>query len=380
MKALWKKQRGRIVGGGLVAAVLALLALPAVLWRLTPDHPMDITIVDKTVPRPEFRKHAALFWALRHDKVVRRDTGAPFNVAQDYSGYHPAQRGRGTVVPIPDRPSDLTYVSDTYGVYEDDLTAVPRGVQSPMIYGGLSVEEVGLLLRTIRPGGTLVGEFNSIATPTIGAARDELSGALGVRWTGWTGRHFAFLEISPDLPQWIPNTWRRQTGSRWDFRGPGYVLVSERGTMVVLLEGVDTPMEPLTLNVDAAHADEFGTLRRLRYDGWFEVMEPLPSTEVVATYDLQLTQSGRAKMRGVPIAGRWPAVVRTRSKARTTYYFAGDFSDRAIVDSAYRYTWLPRLKRLTAPGDRDNMERFFWGVYVPIMQTILRQTRAAVDR
>ncbi len=380
MKALWKKHRGRIIGGGLLATVLAVLVVPAVLWRLTPSHPMDITIVDKTVPRPIFRKHAGLFWVLRHDKVVRHDTDAQYLVTRDYAGYHPAARGRGAVVPIPDRPSDLTYISDSYGVYEDDLAAVPRGVQSPMIYGGLSVDEVRLMLRTLRPGGTLVGEFNSIATPTIGAARTELSAALGVKWTGWSGRHFAFLDLTADLPQWIPNTWRRQTGDRWQFRGPGYVLVSERGTMVVLVEGIDTPMEPLTLNIDAQHAAEFGTLRKLRYDGWFEVMEPLPSTEVVATYDLQLTASGRSKMQGVPIAGRWPAVLRTRSAARTAYYFAGDFSDRAIVNSSYRYKWLPRLKRLTAPGDRDNMERFFWGVYVPIMQTVLHQTRRALTR
>lgn len=376
MLARLRSRRALIAGLAAVVTLGALAAAPWALWRVAPDRPLDILVIDKTVAKPDYRKHAGLFWLLRHEKIVQRDTGQPLRDDRDYAGYQHTADGQPHIVPIPARRSDLTYIADTYGVYEDDLESRPLGVRSRLIYGGMSLDEVRTVTGGLRPGATLVGEFNCIASPTTGQAREELSDALGVRWTGWIGRHFQFLDLTVDLPLWIPRVWKRQTGRAWQFRGPGYVLVNEQGLLVVLVEGIDTPAPALRITFDEAHADRYGAVRRQTYDYWFEVMEPRPGAEVIARFELELTDSGRAKTRGIPIDRPFPAIVRTVRPGHLAYYFAGDFADQPKVPSAYRYKWLPKVRSWLGAEHRDDQQAFFWRVYVPVMQHVIHEAEA----
>lgn len=376
MLARLRSHRALVIGLIAVLTLGALAVAPWALWRAAPDRPLDIVVVDKTVAKPDYRKHAGLFWLLRHEKIVQRGTGQPFRDDRDYAGYQHSADGQPHIVPIPSRKSDLTYIADTYGVYEDDLQGRPLGLRSRLIYGGMSLDEVRTVTRGLRPGATLVGEFNCIASPTVGEAREELSDALGVRWTGWIGRHFQFLDLTVDLPLWIPRAWKRQTGRIWQFHGAGYVFVNEQGVLVVLVEGIDTPAPALRITFDRDHADRYGTVRRQTYDYWFEVMEPRPGAEVVANFELDLTDSGRAKMRGVPVDRPFPAIVRTVRPGHVAYYFAGDFADQPKVPSAYRYKWLPKIRAWLGAEHRDDQQAFYWRVYVPVMQHVIREAEA----
>jgi hypothetical protein len=371
-----RSRRALVIGLVAVLTLGALAAAPWALWQAAPDRPLDIVVVDKTVAKPDYRKHAGLFWLLRHEKIVQRGTGQPFRDDRDYAGYRHTADGQPRIVPIPPRASDLTYIADTYGVYEDDLQGRPLGLRSRLIYGGMSLNEVRSVTRGLRPGATLVGEFNCIASPTVGQAREELSQALGVRWTGWIGRHFQFLDLTVDLPLWIPRAWKRQTGRAWQFRGPGYVFVNEQGFLVVLVEGIDTPAPALRITFDGANADRYGAVRRQTYDYWFEVMEPRPGAEVIAQFDLELTDSGREKTRGIPVDRPFPAIVRTVRTGHLAYYFAGDFADQPKVLSAYRYKWLPKVRSWLGAEHRDDQQAFYWRVYVPVMQYVIREAEA----
>jgi hypothetical protein len=371
-----RSRRSLVIGLIAVFTLGALAAAPWALWHTAPDRPLDIVVVDKTVAKPDYRKHAGLFWLLRHEKIVQRGTGQPLRDDRDYAGYQHLAEGQPRIVPIPHRRSDLTYIADTYGVYEDDLPDPARGLRPRLIYGGMSLGEVRAVTRSLRPGATLVGEFNCIARPTVGEAREELSDALGVRWTGWIGRHFPFLDLTVDLPPWIPREWRRQTGRAWQFRGPGYVLVDEQGVMVVLVDGIDTPAPALRITFDESHADRYGTVRRQTYDHWFEVVEPRPRAEVIAQFELELTDSGREKTRGIPIDRPFPAIVRTARPGHLAYYFAGDFADQPKVPSAYRYKWLPKIRSWLGAEQRDDQQAFYWRVYVPVMQHVIREAEA----
>lgn len=375
----WKKRKGKVIATIAVMLITVLVGGPYVAWHLRAPLALDIIVVDKTIPKPDYRKHAGLFWVFSHEKVVQRATGQPLERARDYVGYHPKPDGSGQIVPIPAHPADLIYLSDTYGVYDDDLLDMPRGARSNMIYGGISASEVRLLLDDLRPGGTLVGEFNTLASPTPAPARALLAATFGIQPTGWVGRHFAYLDLTPDLPSWIPTTWKAQTGQRWQFRGPGYVFVSERGQLVVLVEGVDTPEKAIRIHFPSDKASTYGTVGDLRYDGWVEIVQPDDRAEVIATYEIRVTESGAQKLRGLPIAGRIPAAVRTQSADRTTYYFAGDWAYRPEF-SRYGYWGLPRVKRIAAPDDRDGVEPFFWGMYVPLMQHIIREAATRSGR
>lgn len=371
-----RSRRALVIGITAVLTLGALIAAPWVLWHTAPVRPLDIVVVDKTVAKPDYRKHAGLFWLLRHEKVVQRRTGQPLREDRDYAGYQHTADGQPHVVPISGGKSDLTYIADTYGVYEDDLQGRPLGLRSHLIYGGMSLDEVRTVTGDLRQGATLVGEFNCIASPTVGRAREELSDALGVRWTGWIGRHFQFLDLTVDLPLWIPRAWKHQTGRPWRFRGPGYVLVNEQGFLVVLVEGIDTPAPALRITFDEAYAKRYGTVRRQTYDYWFEVMEPRPGAEVIAQFEFKLTDAGREKARGVPIDRPFPAVVRTERPGHLAYYFAGDFADQPKAPSSYRYKWLPRVRAWLGAEHRDDQQAFYWRVYVPVMQHVIREAEA----
>ena len=376
MFARLRKRRALIIGLLIVLALAVLAVTPWVSWHMGRDRPLDVLVVDKTVAKPDYRKHAGIWWVLQHEKVVQRSTGRPLAIDRDYAGYQHTPDGRPRIVPIPDRPADLVYVADTYGVYADDLLGRPRGLRSELIYGGLSLDEVRTTVRALKPGATLVAEFNCIASPTVGQAREALSEALGVDWTGWIGRHFAYLDLTVDLPLWIPRAWKRQTGKRWKFRGPGYVFVNEQGRLIVLIEGIDTPTPAFRVTVDAAVAERYGMARRQTYDYWFEVMRTRPGAEVLASFDLDLTDSGRLKMRGVPINGPIPAIVRTKRAGHLAYYLAGDFADQPKVPKSYRYRWLPKVRAWLGAEHRDDQQAFYWRVYVPFMQHVIAEAEA----
>lgn len=373
MTKWWRKRKGRVIGALAVALVLSCVLGPYALWHLQSPTRLSVVIVDKSVAKPAYRKHAGLIWVLNHEKIAQPGADRRFDPTRDYVGYHPAESGDKRIVPIPDTPTDLAYISDTYGVYEGDVADSPTLNRSKLVYGGMSVDEVRRLTGNLRPGGTLIGEFSSLGSPTPIAARALLASTFGVRPTGWVGRHMQYLDLTPDLPQWMPRAWRKQTGTRWAFRGPGYVFASEAGELVVLVEGVDTPVGALTMHVDTSTAATYGTVDQLRYDGWVEILAPTDRARVIATYDLRLNASGVKKMRNVPISGRFPAVVRTATQQRTTYYFAGDWSDRTN-DGRYDYRGIERFKRMVTSDDRDDTEKMFWTVYVPMMAHIIDET------
>lgn len=62
---------------------------PIIAWNNMPQTPLNIWIVDKTVPIPEYREHKGLMWALNHNKVTNEKTGKPFQYETDYFGFFP---------------------------------------------------------------------------------------------------------------------------------------------------------------------------------------------------------------------------------------------------------------------------------------------------
>ncbi len=380
MRARFRKHKGLIIGCTVVLLLAVLALTPWVWWRVQPSTDLDVLIVDKTVAKPNYREHVGLTWLLQHEKIRQRSTGAPLDVTRSYAGRQHGHGGSVRNVPIPTTPTDFAYIADVYGVYEDDIGPRSLGLKSDLIYGGLSLDEATALTRSIRPGGVLVGEFNSLASPTSREARLTLEEAFGVRWTGWIGRYFTFLDLTVDLPLWIPRTWKRQTGRRWDFRGPGYIFVSERGELVVLVEGIDTPPGAVTINFTSDAADRYGTARTHVWDNWFDIVETKPGTEVLANYRVALTERGKRTARGLPIEGDIPAVIRRDRPERLSYYFAGDFVDMQMASEAHRYKWLPKIKSVLAPENRGDQTAFYWRVYVPMMQRILGEAKDRAKR
>jgi len=64
----WRTRLLWIIGIALLALSTLLIALPFVLWKCEPYHPLEIWVVDKTVPYTDFREHAGLFLASRQQQ------------------------------------------------------------------------------------------------------------------------------------------------------------------------------------------------------------------------------------------------------------------------------------------------------------------------
>ena len=239
----------------LVGSVLLLLlvvgtcvASPTV-WLLKSDSLLRVQVLDKTVPHEDYREHGALFWVLRHEKVVNPLGARDWNLDANYVGFTPDPdavdgHGEGRDLRQTDLVgADLLFLADSYGVYSGDYeqgatrAAIDR---STLIYGGLDSDELDLIEQFVADGNHLLAEFNTIASPTSGTSRSRLESLLGVKWTGWSGRFFPDLGDASEVPHWAPRDWREQYQQEWDLAGPGYLLVHESGRLFVLQTGVDT--------------------------------------------------------------------------------------------------------------------------------------------
>lgn len=372
----WSRSRSAVVFAWFVLIVGGTLGTPAVLWHLQGSTDIDVLVVDKTVPILNYREHEGLTWLLRHRKIRHR-TSAQVDVL-DYAGYHPERES--PVVPIVAKRNslDFAYVADTYGVYEADLgIETPDGERTELVYGGLRPDEVRQLVGAMRPGATLMAEFNSLASPTQGAARVAFGQAVGVRWTGWIGRHYDELALSPDLPSWLPQLYKRQTGYRWRYRGPGYIFVSEDEQLVVLDEGIDTKSPGIEMLFSKQAQERYGTPERETYDYWFDIVEPVGTTTVLATYEMSLKRRGLRLLKEAGIPTSFPAIVRRDGPGHIGYYLAGDLADLAGLTTSYRYRGIPSIQRALVDRVRDDQAGFFWRAYEPFMTRVLQDVAAA---
>jgi len=365
----------------LLFAVLALL--PWACYGLRPERTLDVAVVDKTVPYRDRREHRALFWLLRHLKVVKPD-GTRYKADEDYLGAFPGPRSgdppERTVELTPARAAaaDLLYFADTYGVYEADLESGWRMQaaleRSPKIYGGLETAEVEAARRNLAAGGRVVAEFNTFASPTGDDARRAMEQLLGVRWTRWIGRFFHRLENEDEVPGWMRRNYLRIHGEPWEFEGPGYVLLRDDERIEVLRAGQESRNIGLTIERERPVDPLLHEARDgVPYSFWFDLVEPAAGTRVLARYVWHLEPAGRERLRAHGLPESFPAVCRRQPPGGgTALYFAGDFADTFTSDRAMPFAGYAALKRWVegfklAPSE----SAFYWRFYVPLMSRVV---------
>ena len=373
---LLQRRRWRLgLLGSFLLLVLILLA-PFLLWRRLPARTLRIVVVDKTVPEPSRREHAGLFWVLNHRKY-RQPGGADYQVDRDYYGFFPLP-GHAWEIREPSitgAAPDLIYLADTYGVYAEEFLGRPRGNRTRLIYGGLRPLEVQDLQGALGSCLTLVGEFNTFASPTAGEAREACEHWFGLTWRGWIARYFQDLERNREVPPWAVRNYERQTGREWTFTGPGFLFVNEDDQVEVLVEGVDVEAgRGLKLLARPEGRARLDLPWEARYDYWFDLVQPLPGTEVLADYDLPLLAPGEHKLKALGLGRRSPAILGSWLGRTRAYYFAGDFADAWPPPNFIRYRGFATLLQRTARETPGDPQGFFWRVYVPMMTRILDDT------
>ena len=348
-----------------IALIISLL-LPIILWQIEKSQPTNLAIIDKTVVG-SYREHLGLTWLLNYGKFGK------FSAEQDYYGTLPAtNKTEVKERPLPKdyMPFDMIYITDSYGVYDDDFNERPhKGRRSEKILGGLTNDEWQAIVKRLRQPekSTFIAEYNSFASPTSQQVSDEMTAYLGIKWTGWIGRYFDELDYdkNTEIPQWVID----QQQEKWSYKGPGFILVHDKNEQfIVLQQGKDVKGKGIQVKTTELGEKQLGFNANVKYNYWFDIVTANYGTDTLATYDWQLTKKGEALLANYNLPTTFAAVTKRARDYNTSYYFAGDYNDMATVPSFYQMKGLATLYKLgTWFGD----DSFYWRLYVPMMQKIM---------
>ncbi|MFG6494940.1 hypothetical protein P8610_06240 [Fictibacillus sp. UD] len=335
----------------------ALITSPFWVWQVQQSKSLDVLVVDKTIQNESYREHSGLIWALNHLKIQKQN-GEQYDEQSDFSRTVP----HFTKKELP----KLLYVADSYGVEVVDYQNNYR------VDGGLTAKEVENVRSTVMSGSTdLIAEFNTFASPTGKEAREGISKLLNVQWTGWIGRYFLDLN-GKEVPSWVKSNYKEQYGE-WNFKDDGILFAHENGKMLVL-DSKDMKQKGTVFSFSKKGEEMYGLDAAVPYHYWFDVISPLNEAEVMANYQLKLTDSGENKLNKYQIPLTFPAVVHHQNTLYSSTYFAGDYADQAELPNLFQTWGLSWIKQHITLDDGQG-STFYWKVYLPLMKSILNGDR-----
>lgn len=365
--------------------VVAIFLIPLwsfLAWYFTPLRPIQIFILDKTVPNLRYEEHRSLIWLLRHfrysygERLYRAD--------MDYYGFHPTEPGKSyriydlegfrkeDLIELANR-YDMAWIADSYGVYKNDWESGELSQdRNPIIYGRLSSEEADFLEIMADQGKLVIGEFNIIGTPTSWRVRRQIEKRFGFRWSGWTGRHFDSLDSTNyDLPRWVIHNYTEQYDTSWHFHNSGIVLTHSDETIVVLELYNHLTKDRPEIITSLAGSEAFPKLpAQLDYPFWFDICSHDSSNQTLAYYEIHTSPRGDSLLSLLNIPKLFPAAF--RSKNALFYYFAGDVSDTRVNNYLSYFRGIHVIRGFFyKTGDSTDRDRFFWEYSYPLTKAIL---------
>lgn len=359
-----------LIGG--IILVMAVTASPFLIWQLKKPTDLNMLVIDKTVPDQTFREHQGLMWMLNQAKV--RKDGKPYKISKDYAGFYPKGDKTYSIKSLPKTNSaDMIYITDTYGVYKEDLgVKAKRGDRSQLVYGGMTSEDVSYVKKALNGRTkTLIGEFNTFGSPTSLDVRKELYELYNVTWSGWIGRYFEEFG-SEEVPAWVKSAYKKQYNKEWSLTGKGLLFVNESNKLVIITEK-ELKENPVWFQYTKQGKKTLNLQDESAYQYWFDVIAPQQKSDVQAQFVFHLDSEGKNKLKenGIPLS--IPAVVHHNKERYDTYYFAGDFADQGEIPSIYQTSFYPLWKKWTEKIGKEDESSFYWTVYLPLMNKIIDQ-------
>ena len=71
----------------ILAVIVALPLINLIRWTFQSKKPMDIILVDKTVPTLEREKHKSFNWILTNERYVKKEKRSSYSYTKDYYGF-----------------------------------------------------------------------------------------------------------------------------------------------------------------------------------------------------------------------------------------------------------------------------------------------------
>jgi len=143
-----------------LAVILILPGINLVQWAFMEKKPIDIIIVDKTVPSINREKHKSFNWVLTNDRFVKKNNHKSFSYRKDYYGFIPTRplkkklwdRNEYRLADLKDLPekADAIFIADAYGVFFNEwYEGFFQSRRSRKIYGGLNNND-NLLIKEMK--------------------------------------------------------------------------------------------------------------------------------------------------------------------------------------------------------------------------------------
>jgi hypothetical protein len=369
-----KKRRTLKIVCSTLAVTLIILVSPFIIWKAKPSKILNVLIIDKTVPDTTYREHKGFMWILNNLKIKNGDSNTTFKYDKNYYGFFPLPNEKYMTKELPEElgKPNLIYLTDTYGVYKDDFYKKDvQGNRSGMIYGGTKGQEVDSIKNALN-SNTIIGEFNTLASPTDSKAREELQSIFGLKWNEWIGRYFSDLsKENIEIPNWMKENYAMQYGEKWNFKGTGIVLVNSDDAIIVLRSNVELGKGLNKINFKDSAKNEFQVKNNLKYYYWFEITKADKNAEVLASYKLDVTKEGQEILNKYNLPTEFPAIVRKKG-VYTSYYFAGDFADSNSTPKVYNVFGIQFLNKITTFDEDTNQNYFYWNVYYPLIKNIVK--------
>lgn len=365
-----------------IIILVLIFALPFVnflRWSFQEKRPIDIVILDKTVPTLDRLYHKSFTWILNSERFVKKEKKKSYSFRKDYYGFVPTRplKDKGHVrneyqlsemIDLPEK-IDAIYFADTYGVFFNDWYAgINKSRRSRKIYGGLNNTDYLLINEMKNRNKLIIIEYNSFDFPTPAFESYRTQEKLGITSTGWSGRYFEKLDTtSKNFPLWMTSMYRKEHKKPWTFTKPGVVLLSEK-SIIVLEEGTHLKTAMPYIVTDEANCEKFGVPPSVAFNNWFDIIDPLESN-VISRFTLETTVTGDTLLADMMLSGVFPAVIQEPENQRI-YYFSGDFASNDVCFWTSRIKGFDNLKGILYSDKPDDTRRFFWLYYKPLVNTI----------
>ena len=379
----------------LILLALFIFTLPLNMWlqwHFSDQREMKIFILDKTVLNQNTQEHVSFNWVLNYNRYVKQNN--EFYIPnKDYYGFFPDGKGAYSIKDLEQDTKDelntladeydMVYYTDLYGIYSLDWhNEYPQlkpeqplgeiGEYSPIIYGGLSKNELDLLRLMKKRKKLIINEFNIIASPTSNNIRNEYEKEFHVNWSGWVGRYIENLDstINKELPVWLIRNYKKQNNNEWPFTKSGIIFVNNNAKVVILENETHLDVKFPIINTPNKIAGYYDIAENIRYAYWFDVCSTDISNQVISNYNINTNSKGDSILKKWNIPKEFPAVMK-RKKDYPYYYFAGDFADNQISMKSSKYKHIDKFSYLLNDPKTNEQRSFFWDYYKPLLSKIL---------
>jgi hypothetical protein len=284
----------------ILAIILALPVINLIRWSFQEKKPIDIILVDKTVPTLEREHHKSFSWILMNDRFVKKENNSSYSYIKDYYGFSPKRPlkekqwdrndYRLTDLITLAEKNDAVYFADTYGVFFNDwYEGINKSRKSRKLYGGLNNNDFLLIKEMKDRNKLIILEYNSFDYPTAPFESVRTQEKLGITFAGWTGRYFSSLDsASEDFPIWMTSMYRKQFNKPWTFTKPGIVILREK-EILVLEQGVHLKNAMPHIITEPTYCSRYGLPSSVAFDKWFDIIDPIDN-QVISTFDMRQLQ------------------------------------------------------------------------------------------